>query len=129
MHRRRRLVLRRRDHLKSGSRTPGQRPEPATSIAANAWVDPRAEIDEEVENLNREKEEAVANQDFEKAASLRDSADKVSFHTVLRNILRSDPDVIMIGEIRDSETAEIAVEAAQAPKDEQPATPREHPLA
>ncbi|QDU87877.1 ClpA/B family protein [Pirellulimonas nuda] len=35
------------------------------------------EIDEEVEALNREKEEAVANQDFEKAASLRDSADKL----------------------------------------------------
>lgn len=35
------------------------------------------EIDEEVEKLNREKEEAVANQDFEKAASLRDQADKL----------------------------------------------------
>ncbi len=35
------------------------------------------EIDEEVESLNREKEEAVANQDFEKAASLRDQADKL----------------------------------------------------
>ncbi len=35
------------------------------------------EIDQEVEQLNREKEEAVANQDFEKAASLRDKADKL----------------------------------------------------
>jgi ATP-dependent Clp protease ATP-binding subunit ClpC len=35
------------------------------------------EIDEEVDKLNKEKEEAVANQDFEKAASLRDSADKL----------------------------------------------------
>ena len=35
------------------------------------------EIDEEVEQLNKDKEEAVANQDFEKAASLRDSADKL----------------------------------------------------
>ena len=35
------------------------------------------EIDDEVEQLNKEKEEAVANQDFEKAASLRDSADKL----------------------------------------------------
>ena len=35
------------------------------------------EIDEEVEHLNKEKEEAVANQDFEKAASLRDQADKL----------------------------------------------------
>ncbi|MEO1496751.1 MAG: ATP-dependent Clp protease ATP-binding subunit [Planctomycetota bacterium] len=35
------------------------------------------EIDEEVEALNRDKEEAVANQDFEKAAALRDQADKL----------------------------------------------------
>ena len=35
------------------------------------------EIDGEVERLNKEKEEAVANQDFEKAASLRDQADKL----------------------------------------------------
>ncbi|MEX2168271.1 MAG: ATP-dependent Clp protease ATP-binding subunit [Pirellulales bacterium] len=35
------------------------------------------EIDDEVEALNREKEEAVANQDFEKAAGLRDQADKL----------------------------------------------------
>ena len=35
------------------------------------------EIDEEVERLNKEKEEAVANQDFERAASLRDQADKL----------------------------------------------------
>jgi ATP-dependent Clp protease ATP-binding subunit ClpC len=35
------------------------------------------EIDEEVEALNRQKEEAVANQDFEQAAKLRDQADKL----------------------------------------------------
>ncbi len=35
------------------------------------------EIDGEVEQLNKDKEEAVANQDFEKAASLRDQADKL----------------------------------------------------
>ena len=35
------------------------------------------EIDEEIEQLNKDKEEAVANQDFEKAASLRDQADKL----------------------------------------------------
>jgi ATP-dependent Clp protease ATP-binding subunit ClpC len=35
------------------------------------------DIDEEVERLNKEKEDAVANQDFEKAASLRDQADKL----------------------------------------------------
>ena len=40
------------------------------------------------------------------------SAIGVTFDKVLRNILRQDPDVIMIGEIRDRETAENAVQAA-----------------
>ena len=30
----------------------------------------------------------------------------------MRSILRSDPDIIMVGEIRDRETAQIAVESA-----------------
>ncbi len=37
----------------------------------------------------------------------------MGFDRVLRNVLRHDPDVIMIGEIRDEETAKIAVKAAQ----------------
>jgi general secretion pathway protein E len=36
----------------------------------------------------------------------------VNFSTILRNILRQDPDIIMIGEIRDLETATHAVQAA-----------------
>jgi general secretion pathway protein E len=36
----------------------------------------------------------------------------LNFASLLRSILRHDPDVIMIGEIRDFETAEIAVQAA-----------------
>ena len=36
----------------------------------------------------------------------------VTFATGLRSILRADPDVIMVGEIRDQETAQIAVQAA-----------------
>lgn len=36
----------------------------------------------------------------------------VTFSSALRSILRQDPDVVMIGEMRDSETAEIAVQAA-----------------
>jgi type IV pilus assembly protein PilB len=36
----------------------------------------------------------------------------VTFDSGLRSILRADPDVIMVGEIRDGETAHIAVEAA-----------------
>ena len=37
----------------------------------------------------------------------------LSFSTGLRSVLRHDPDVVLIGEIRDVETAEIAVRAAQ----------------
>jgi len=36
----------------------------------------------------------------------------LSFAHVLRSILRQDPDIIMVGEIRDVETAEIAIQAA-----------------
>lgn len=36
----------------------------------------------------------------------------LSFAQVLRSILRQDPDVIMVGEIRDLETAEVAVQAS-----------------
>jgi type II secretory ATPase GspE/PulE/Tfp pilus assembly ATPase PilB-like protein len=37
----------------------------------------------------------------------------LSFATGLRSVLRHDPDVVLVGEIRDYETAEIAVRAAQ----------------
>jgi len=37
----------------------------------------------------------------------------LTFATCLRSILRQDPNVIMVGEIRDKETAEIAIKAAQ----------------
>ncbi len=37
---------------------------------------------------------------------------ELSFATCLRAILRHDPDVIMVGEIRDQETAQIAIQAA-----------------
>jgi general secretion pathway protein E len=37
---------------------------------------------------------------------------EVSFATALRAILRQDPDIIMVGEIRDNETAHMAVQAA-----------------
>jgi|GEM_PF-1234485 len=37
----------------------------------------------------------------------------LSYHDAVKNSLRQDPDVIMIGEIRDEETARIALEAAQ----------------
>ena len=36
----------------------------------------------------------------------------ITYASVLRSILRQDPDIIMVGEIRDLETAEIAIQAA-----------------
>lgn len=41
-----------------------------------------------------------------------DSADKVSFGKALRSLLRHDPDVLVIGEIRDMESLDIAVKAS-----------------
>ena len=40
--------------------------------------------------------------------------DTVSFAQALRRALRQDPDVILIGELRDSETAETALQAAES---------------
>jgi type IV pilus assembly protein PilB len=37
----------------------------------------------------------------------------LTFASCLRSVLRQDPDVVMLGEIRDAETAEIAIKAAQ----------------
>ena len=37
---------------------------------------------------------------------------ELTFSTLLRRVLRQDPDVIMVGEIRDKETAELAVRAS-----------------
>ncbi|MBW1741276.1 MAG: type II/IV secretion system protein [Deltaproteobacteria bacterium] len=41
-----------------------------------------------------------------------DQARKITFDNALRSILRQDPDIIMVGEIRDRETAEISLQAA-----------------
>jgi type IV pilus assembly protein PilB len=41
-----------------------------------------------------------------------DQVGKVSFANVLRSLLRHDPDVLMVGEVRDAETADLAMKAA-----------------
>ena len=38
---------------------------------------------------------------------------KTTFSSTLRNVLRQDPDIILVGEIRDKETGEIAIQAGQ----------------
>lgn len=40
------------------------------------------------------------------------AAINLGFSTMLRSLLRQDPDIILVGEIRDAETAKIAIEAA-----------------
>ncbi len=52
----------------------------------------------------------MINEDFNQIAV--QSSVGVTFSSILRNILRQDPDIIMIGEMRDLETAENAVQAA-----------------
>ncbi len=41
-----------------------------------------------------------------------DSADKVNFAKALKSLLRHDPDVVMIGEIRDADSLDVAVKSA-----------------
>jgi len=43
---------------------------------------------------------------------LHDQSERMTFGPMLRHVMRQDPDVIMIGEIRDQETAQLAVQAA-----------------
>lgn len=40
------------------------------------------------------------------------ASDKVTFHSALRALLRHDPDVLMVGEVRDLDTADTALKAA-----------------
>jgi type IV pilus assembly protein PilB len=67
----------------------------------------------ELESLNIITVEDPVEYDIQGVAQVAvDSADKTSFAGALRSILRHDPDVVMIGEIRDAETAGIAVKAS-----------------
>ncbi|WP_027359852.1 GspE/PulE family protein [Desulforegula conservatrix] len=52
----------------------------------------------------------MVHEDFNQIAV--QSAINITFSSILRNILRQDPDIIMIGEMRDFETAENAVQAS-----------------
>jgi len=47
-----------------------------------------------------------------KQMAIQSKSGKMTFATGLKSIMRADPDIIMVGEIRDGETAHIAIEAA-----------------
>jgi twitching motility protein PilT len=61
-------------------------------------------IEDPVEFLHRDDKSIINQREV--------GSDTSSFHEALRHILRQDPDAIMIGEIRDAETMEIALKAA-----------------
>ncbi|NIM19486.1 MAG: PilT/PilU family type 4a pilus ATPase [Candidatus Latescibacteria bacterium] len=61
-------------------------------------------IEDPVEFLHRDDKSIINQREV--------GSDTSSFHEALRHILRQDPDVILIGEIRDAETMEIALKAA-----------------
>lgn len=83
----------------------------STTLAAmiNEWNETQAghiiTIEDPVEYLFRDKRSIVTQREV--------SLDTESFSTGLRSALRQDPDVIMIGEMRDRETIQIALNAAE----------------
>ncbi|MFV0465081.1 MAG: GspE/PulE family protein [Lachnospiraceae bacterium] len=70
-----------------------------------------SELNREDVNIITVEDPVEANIDGINQVQVNVKAD-LTFATALRSILRQDPDIIMIGEIRDSETANIAVQAS-----------------
>lgn len=69
------------------------------------------ELNREEVNIITVEDPVEANVDGVNQVQVNVKAD-LTFASALRSILRQDPDIIMIGEIRDGETAEIAVKAS-----------------
>lgn len=70
-----------------------------------------SELNKEDVNIITVEDPVEANIDGINQVHVNPKAD-LTFATALRSILRQDPDIIMIGEIRDQETANIAVQAS-----------------
>ena len=70
-----------------------------------------SELNKEDVNIITVEDPVEANIDGINQIQVNNKAD-LTFATALRSILRQDPDIIMIGEIRDAETAGIAVQAS-----------------
>lgn len=70
-----------------------------------------SDLNSEDVNIITVEDPVEANVDGVNQVQVNAKAD-LTFASALRSILRQDPDIIMIGEIRDSETAEIAVRAS-----------------
>ena len=61
-------------------------------------------IEDPIEFLHRDQNSIISQREV--------GADTLSFHNALRHVLRQNPDVILIGEIRDMETLDTAIKAA-----------------
>ena len=70
-----------------------------------------SELNNSQVNIVTVEDPVEANLDGVNQVQVNTKAD-MTFANVLRSVLRQDPDIIMIGEIRDTETAEIAVKAS-----------------
>lgn len=70
-----------------------------------------SELNKEDVNIITVEDPVEANVDGVNQVQVNQKAE-LTFASALRSILRQDPDIIMIGEMRDSETAEIAVKAS-----------------
>ncbi|WP_343209822.1 GspE/PulE family protein [Anaerolentibacter hominis] len=70
-----------------------------------------SELNTEFVNIVTIEDPVEANVDGINQVQVNNKAD-LTFASILRSILRQDPDIIMIGEIRDKETANIAIQAA-----------------
>lgn len=70
-----------------------------------------SELNTDAVNIITVEDPVEANIDGVNQIQVNTKAD-LTFASALRSILRQDPDIIMIGEIRDKETAEIAVQAS-----------------
>ena len=82
----------------------------STSLAAmvnhvnqNRWVN-IITIEDPIEFLHRDVQANISQREV--------GSDTLAFGTALRHVLRQDPDVILIGEIRDQETLDVALKAA-----------------
>jgi twitching motility protein PilT len=83
----------------------------STTLAAILdWINERkakhiVTIEDPIEFVHRDKRSAMAQREV--------GRDTPSFHEALRYVLRQDPDVVLIGEMRDEETVRAALTAAQ----------------
>lgn len=70
-----------------------------------------SELNQVTENLSTAEDPVEFNLEGINQVQMHDSIG-LNFSSVLRSFLRQDPDIILVGEIRDFETAEIAIKAA-----------------